>query len=325
MASDPTTLRLRVAEARELNPLIRLFRLRADDGAALPGFEAGAHIRVRVDLGNGQSDWRHYSLIDFAAGGQPAPAEYLIAVRKEAAGRGGSRFMHERLREGDTIEAEPPKNDFPLHAGAGRAVLLAGGIGITPIWCMAQRLQKLGASWEMHYSCRERPEVAFIDELSKLPNVKLHIDAESNGKFLDIPGIVAAAPAGAHFYCCGPIPMLNAYEEATKSLPEGHMHIEYFTAKEAAALDGGYKVRLERSGQEFTVPPGKTLLHVLRDAGVDVSYSCEEGVCGSCETVVISGTPDHRDNILTEAERKASKTMMICCSGSKSDLLVLDL
>ena len=119
--------------------------------------------------------------------------------------------------------------------------------------------------------------------------------------------------------------MLAAYEEATKSLPPGHMHVEYFTAKEEAATAGGYAVQLKKSGREFAIPEGKTILQVLRDAGVEMTYSCEEGVCGACETAVISGTPDHRDNILTEAERKASKTMMICCSGSKSPRLVLDL
>lgn len=294
-----------------------LYEFRRLDGAPMPPIAPGAHIDIH--LPNGMM--RQYSLTT----AEGDPNAYVVGIKKDRASRGGSKFIHDQLKVGTVLQLGGPRNNFPLDEKASHTVLLAGGIGITPIWCMAQRLQKLGASWEMHYSCRERPEVAFIDELSKLPNVKLHIDAESNGKFLDIPGIVAAAPAGAHFYCCGPIPMLNAYEAATKSVPEGHMHIEYFTAKEAAALDGGYKVRLERSGQEFTVPPGKTLLHVLRDAGVDVSYSCEEGVCGSCETVVISGTPDHRDNILTEAERKASKTMMICCSGSKSDLLVLDL
>ncbi|MDH7797857.1 MULTISPECIES: PDR/VanB family oxidoreductase [unclassified Beijerinckia] len=294
-----------------------LYEFRRLDGAPMPPIAPGAHIDIH--LPNGMM--RQYSLTT----AEGDPNAYVVGIKKDRASRGGSKFIHDQLKVGTVLQLGGPRNNFPLNETAPHTVLVAGGIGITPIWCMAQRLQKLGASWEMHYSCRERPEVAFIDELTKLPNVKLHIDAESNGKFLDIPGIVAAAPAGSHFYCCGPVPMLNAYEAATKDLPEGQMHIEYFTAKEAAALDGGYKVRLERSGQEFTVPPGKTLLHVLRDAGIDVSYSCEEGVCGSCETVVISGTPDHRDNILTESERKASKTMMICCSGSKSDLLVLDL
>lgn len=294
-----------------------LYEFRRLDGAPMPPIAPGAHIDIH--LPNGMM--RQYSLTT----AEGDPNAYVVGIKKDRASRGGSKYIHDQLKVGTELKLGGPRNNFPLDEKASHTVLLAGGIGITPIWCMAQRLQKIGASWEMHYSCRERPEVAFIDELSKLPNVKIHIDAESNGKFLDIPGIVAAAPQGAHFYCCGPVPMLNVYEEATKVLPEGQMHIEYFTPKEAAALEGGYKVRLERSGQEFTVPPGKTLLHVLRDAGIDVSYSCEEGVCGSCETVVISGTPDHRDNILTESERKASKTMMICCSGSKSDLLVLDL
>jgi ferredoxin-NADP reductase len=294
-----------------------LFEFRKLDGSAMPAVEPGAHIDIH--LPNGMM--RQYSLVT----ADSDPNAYVVGIKRDRASRGGSKFIHDNLRVGTVLKIGGPRNNFPLNEKADHTVLLAGGIGITPIWCMAQRLIKQGTSWELFYSCRERPEVAFIDELSKLPQVKLHIDAEANGKFLDIPGIVAGAPQGSHFYCCGPGPMLSAYEAATKNVPEGHMHIEYFTAKEESALEGGYKVQLKRSGQEFTVPPGKSLLHVLRDAGIDVAYSCEEGVCGACETVVISGTPDHRDNILTEAERKASKTMMICCSGSKSDLLVLDI
>ena len=317
LTEQPIPFDVRLTAIRYAAHETNLYEFRRLDGAPMAPVEPGAHIDIH--LPNGMM--RQYSLTT-ADGDANA---YVVGIKRDRASRGGSKYIHDSLPVGTVLKIGGPRNNFPLEEKAPHTVLLAGGIGITPIWCMAQRLIKQGASWEMHYSCRERPEVAFIDELSKLPQVKIHIDAEAGGKFLDIPGIVACAPAGSHFYCCGPLPMLAAYEAATKDLSPGHMHIEYFTAKEEAALEGGFKVRLNRSGEEFTVPPGKTLLHVLRDAGIDVSYSCEEGVCGACETAVISGTPDHRDNILTEAERKASKTMMICCSGSKSDLLVLDL
>ncbi len=293
-----------------------LYEFRRLDRSPMPPVAPGAHIDIH--LPNGVT--RQYSLT--TADGDPNV--YVVGIKKNKASRGGSRYMHDSLKVGAVLEISGPRNNFPLEEKAEHTVLLAGGIGITPIWCMAQRLMKTGTSWEMHYCCRERSEMAFLDELAELPQVKIHIDAESNGKFLDILGIVSAAKAGSHFYCCGPLPMLNAFEAATKDLPPDFVHIEYFTAGKEAAMEGGYKVQLIRSGKEFVVPPGKTLLHVLRDAGIDVIYSCEEGLCGACETVVISGTPDHRDNILTEAEREASKTMMICCSGSKSELLILD-
>jgi len=147
MTAPSATLRLRVTAVHELNPLIRMLRLRADDGRALPGFAAGAHIRVQVSLPDGKTDWRHYSLINFAAerNATNAPAEYVIAVRKETEGRGGSRFMHEQLKEGDSIAIEAPKNDFPLHAGPGGTVLVAGGIGVTPLASMAARRRAEGA------------------------------------------------------------------------------------------------------------------------------------------------------------------------------------
>ena len=220
-----------------------------------------------------------------------------------------------------------PRNNFALDEAAAHTILVAGGIGITPIMCMIERLEKLGRSWQLYYSCRARAETAFLSELQAkgAAKVTFNFDAENGGRFLDLAAIAAGAPAQTHLYCCGPLPMLKAFEAATADLPRQNVHVEYFTAAEAAALEGGYIVELRRSKREFSVPPGKTILETLRDAGVEVTSSCEEGVCGACETAVISGAPDHRDMILTAAERAANKTMMICCSGSKSDRLVLDL
>jgi ferredoxin-NADP reductase len=287
------------------------------DGRTLPPVEPGAHIDIH--LPNGMM--RQYSLVT-AEGERKS---YVVGIKKDRASRGGSKYIHEHLHVGEVLKIGGPRNNFPLDEAAAHSVLIAGGIGITPIWCMAQRLIAKGAPWTMYYSCRERSEAAFLGDLQGRPEAHLHFDAESGGKFLDLKEIVAKSPEGSHFYCCGPTPMLKAYEEATANVPESHMHVEYFTAAEEAATEGGYSVVLQRSGKEFAIPAGKTILQVLREAGMDVTYSCEEGVCGACETAVISGTPDHRDNILTDREREESKTMMICCSGSKSAKLVLDM
>ncbi len=155
--------------------------------------------------------------------------------------------------------------------------------------------------------------------------MRFNFDEDPGGALLDIAQTVRAAQPGAHLYCCGPLPMLAAFEAATAELPREQVHVEYFSAKEPPAVQGGFKVVLAKTGREFVVPPGKTILDTLLDAGLDVAYSCMEGVCGTCETKVIEGTPDHRDLILTGEEQAAGKVMMICCSGSKSERLVLDL
>ncbi|MBX9760140.1 MAG: PDR/VanB family oxidoreductase [Beijerinckiaceae bacterium] len=294
-----------------------LYEFRRTDGAALAPVEPGAHIDL--NLPNGMM--RQYSLV--TADGDPAA--YVVGIKRDRASRGGSIFIHDQLRVGQVIAIGGPRNNFPLKEDAAHTVLVAGGIGITPIWCMAQRLKKLRRSFELHYACRDRAEVAFHDELKAMPEANIHIDAEAGGKFMDVAAIIAGARKDAHFYCCGPIPMLEGFEKATASLPPDQVHVEYFSSKEEAATGGGYVVELRKSGKEYSIPEGKTILEVLVEDGVDIMYSCQEGVCGACETAVISGTPDHRDGILTDAERVASKTMMICCSGSKSPRLVLDL
>jgi ferredoxin-NADP reductase len=204
-------------------------------------------------------------------------------------------------------------------------VLFAGGIGITPIWCMVQRLEELGRSWTLHYACRSRADMAFLSALEAMAGAQFHFDDESGGKFLDVGALVAAAPKDAHLYCCGPTPMLKAFETATANRPREQVHIEYFTPKQEAAKSGGFTVELARSGKEFVIPEGKIILQVLLDAGVDVDYSCELGICGACEQRVISGEPEHRDAILTEEEQASNTKVMICCAGCKSERLVLDL
>jgi ferredoxin-NADP reductase len=205
-------------------------------------------------------------------------------------------------------------------------VLFAGGIGITPIWCMVQRLERLGRSWALYYACRSRSDMAFLQSLEAMAPAQFHFDDETAGKFLDVTSIIAKTPRDAHLYCCGPTPMLKAFEAATTDWPREQIHVEYFTPKQQETdKKGGFVVELARSGQEFVIPEGKTILQVLLDAGVDVDYSCELGICGACEQRVISGTPEHRDAILTEEEQASNTKVMICCAGCKSDRLVLDL
>ncbi len=315
--SDTATIDMRLTAIRYEAHETHSFEFTPVDGRALEPVEPGAHIDLHLPNGI----MRQYSLVTC----EGERTSYIVGIKKDRASRGGSKFIHENLKVGQIVKIGGPRNNFPLAENAAHSVLIAGGIGITPIWCMAQRLIAKGVPWTMFYSCRERFEAAFLGDLQDRPEVNLHFDAESNGAFLDLNAIVANAPDGSHFYCCGPTPMLKAYEDATAGVPEGHMHVEYFTAAEEAATEGGYSVVLQKSGQEFAIPEGKTILQVLRESGLDVTYSCEEGVCGACETAVISGQPDHRDNILTDREREESKTMMICCSGSKTAKLVLDM
>ncbi|MFM9969796.1 MAG: PDR/VanB family oxidoreductase [Burkholderiales bacterium] len=301
---------------------VHSFELRCPDGAALPAFEAGSHIDLY--LSNGMV--RSYSLVNRAG----ETHRYVVGIQRDPASRGGSRYVHDNLKVGDKLTISAPRNNFPLNEAAPHSVFFAGGIGVTPMFCMVRRMAEAKASWQLYYSCRTPQHAAYhdgIEELSKTSGaqVTFNYDQIPGGKMLDLKAIIAALPPTTHCYCCGPLPMLAAFEEACKGRPEGTVHVEYFSAREEAATGGGYKVVLQRSGKSIFVPEGKTILDALLDAGEDAPYSCMEGVCGSCETKVISGTPDHRDMILTESERKANKTMMICCSGSKSAELVLDL
>ncbi len=315
--SDAGTLDLLLTCIRMAARDTNLYTFARADRGALPAGEPGSHIGVI--LPNGIE--RQYSLVQ--AGSELT--EYTVGVKRDANSRGGSLFMHDQLRVGSSLKIVPPRNNFPLTENADHVVLVAGGIGITPIYCMIQRLIEKGRSWELYYSCRSRMDAAFLDVLSRYSQVHFHFDDEEAGRFLNIAGIVEKLPKNAHLYCCGPAPMLAAFEAATAHWKPEQVHVEYFTPKFAAAQEGGFVVELARSKRELTVPTGKSILQCVREAGIQVPHSCEEGVCGACETRVISGQPDHRDTILTEQERKESATMMICCSGSKSPRLVLDI
>lgn len=308
----------RVTRAQTIAHQIRLLELAAIDGGDLPVFAPGAHIDIR--LPNGLV--RQYSLLNPSS----RTDRYLIAVAREENGRGGSAQIHDALAEGDVLPISAPRCHFPLHEEAPHSVLIAGGIGITPIWCMAQRLIEIGASFELHYAARTRGHAALLAEISQAAPDALQTYFNLEGDALmDLPAIAAAAPAGSHFYCCGPLPLIAAYREACSSLPNEQVHFEQFSASTPAAVEGGFTVELAKSGLSIEVASGETILDALVREGIASNYSCREGICGSCETAVLEGMPDHRDAILTDAERADGRTMMICCSGSLGKKLVLDL
>jgi ferredoxin-NADP reductase len=311
----------RLAEIAPVAKDTNLYTFRRVDGAPLPPYKPGAHIDLH--LPNGMI--RQFSL----CAPNTDPNSYVVGIKRDAQSRGGSRYIYDEMHVGHEIKISAPRNNFPLVENAEQVVLIAGGIGITPLWCMAQQLIALKRPWQLYYSCRSRGEMAFLEALQKLApdSVQLHFDEEAGGKFLDLAAIVAAASENAHLYCCGPNPMLKAFETAAAGRPRHQVHVEYFTAKEEAAAEtlGGFWVELARSGEEYFIPPGKKILEVLFDAGVDVDYSCELGICGACETRIISGEPVHHDAVLSEEEQAANEKVMICCCGCKTERLVLDM
>lgn len=301
---------------------INSYELVPSAGGDLVPFTAGGHIDLH--LPNGMI--RSYSLVN----DQRERHRYVVAVNKDKDSRGGSQFVHDNIRAGDLITVSHPRNNFTLHEAAEHSVLIAGGIGITPLLSMVRRLEQLGRSWELFYAARTRRAAAFLDECNALRsnvhlNLHVDVDDERAGRVFDIAGIVDKAPAHAHLYCCGPVPMLEAFEAATAGRPAENVHVEYFQAKEAPALEGGYEVTLARSKRTIAVEAGKSILDALLDAGIHANYACTEGVCGTCETRVLEGIPDHRDQFLSKEEQATNQTIMICCSGSKSKMLVLDL
>lgn len=287
-------------------------------GSPLPAWEPGAHVVLRIAGGV----HRQYSL----CGDPETRGSWTVAVHRSPASRGGSRHVHERLRVDQTLPVEGPYNNFPL-IEAGRYLLLAGGIGITPILTMARRLRALGfAEFELVYCGRSRSVMAYRDEIAGWADgrVTLHADDESGGP-LDLGTLLAQRP-GAVVYCCGPEGMIAAVERCAPD--PGRVRVERFRAAprpERAEQDGAFDVVLAGSGERIRVEAGESILGTLDRAGHDVPFSCREGICGTCETKVIEGEPDHRDSVLTAAERAENRSLMICVSRARSSELVLDL
>ena len=322
MSASADTIPVLIRQIRQEARDIHSFELVAADGGLLPGFEAGAH----VDLDLPERMRRSYSLYG-------APGErrcWRIAVKREAAGRGASAWLHDSARVGQTLQAFAPVNDFPLVEDAPASVLIAGGIGVTPILAMIERLSALRRPWRLHYTVRGARDLAFGERLETLAaaggELFVHFSGDGGGR-LDLRAIAAAAPAGAQLYACGPNPLLDDFVAAAAAagVDAARVHIERFGAATAPATAGGFVVELARDGRCLEVPPGKSVLDVLLDHGVDVPYSCMQGICGSCRVGVKAGEPEHRDDCLSEVERAANTAMAVCCSGSRSAKLVLDL
>lgn len=300
---------------------INAYTLEPVGGGLLPRFEPGAHIDVALKPGLSRS----YSLVNDPA----VRSHYEIAVHHAIDSRGGSRHIHQEWKVGETIEISEPKNNFPMVEDAVHTVLVAGGIGVTPMLPMIARLEKLGRSWELHYVAATPERAAYVDRLATMTSDpgKIHVifDGMPGAARLDLAAVCAAAPTDAHLYCCGPSGMLDAFVATNAGRPEGHAHIEYFSAETEVATEGGYTLELVRSGKSVQVEEGETMLDALLAAGFDIGFACSEGVCGTCQVSVIDGIPDHRDHFLTEAEKAANKAVMVCCSGAKSARLVLDI
>jgi len=308
---------------------IRAFELRPLDAQVWPPVTAGAHIDLFLPNGLVRS----YSLVNLAG----ECHRYVIAASLDPASRGGSRYLHEALRVGASISISSPRNSFPLREAANRSVFIAGGIGVTPLWSMVQRLSYIGAPWEFHYSARAKESAAFVDDLVTLAGetgntLRLNFDNGVKEKMLDIQAIVSSCDADADVYCCGPVPMLRAFEGACGNRDAARVHREYFAAPQPATSPANcaqttdaFTVILSRSQKTLKVGPGANILDVVLDAGVEVPYSCMSGVCRACETGVLAGIPEHRDLVLSDAERAAGQTMMICCSRAQSSELTLDL
>jgi tetrachlorobenzoquinone reductase len=311
------TLELRLTKVEYGSQDTSFFTLQDPDGGTLPDAEPGAHISLHLPSGAS----RQYSLVH---AGQSLRS-YVLGIKREAAGRGGSAYVHDKLRVGALLPVSPPQNNFPLNTAATSTVLVSGGIGVTPIICMAEHLAELGRPAQIHCAFRSAAEGIMVDHLTAL-GAQIHFD-DAAGTVLDIGGIVRSAPRDAHLYCCGPAPMIDAFVTMARAdgRDEDCIHVEYFASTKEAANEGGFEVVLHRSGQTVEVQPGESVLDAVRRAGAIVEARCQEGVCGACETTVLEGQPDHCDSILSPKERKANASMMICCSGSLSKRLVLDL
>ncbi|KRW73859.1 Vanillate O-demethylase oxidoreductase [Pseudomonas sp. TTU2014-066ASC] len=309
-----------VSDKRQVANGICRFELAAID-ATLPPFEAGAHIDVHVAPGL----IRQYSLCN-----DPAESHrYVIGVLNEPTSRGGSRTLHETIQVGDQLTIGAPRNLFSLEPTAERHLLLAGGIGVTPILSMAWRLHAQGADFEMHYCARSPEHAAFVDVIRAAPfaeQVKFHFDTTQR---LDAKALLAEPRTGTHLYICGPGGFMDHMLDTARRCgwADAALHREFFAAPTQGEVGGDqpFDVQLSRSGMTLHVPTDKSVLQVLEAAGVEISSSCEQGICGACLTPVLEGEPDHRDQFLTDAERACNDQFTPCCSRAKGNCLVLDL
>ncbi|MFF8938034.1 PDR/VanB family oxidoreductase [Streptomyces paradoxus] len=296
--------------------------LRRPDGGMLPAWTPGAHIDVLLEDEDGGGELiRQYSLC-----GDPADREaWQIAVLREPRSRGGSAYVHDHLREGAAVRVRGPRNHFPLRPAA-RHLFIAGGVGITAILPMVEAADAAGSDWRLLYGGRTRTSMAFLDRLAPYEGRVLVRPQDEYG-LLDLATHLGVPQEGTLVHACGPEPLLQAVQEQCAGWPPGTLGVERFAPVRTAETGPAeaFEVELARSGLTLTVPPDRSVLETLEEAGVAVGFSCREGTCGTCETDVLDGRPDHRDSLLTEDERAAGDTMLICVSRSCGPRLVLDL
>ncbi|WP_344311610.1 PDR/VanB family oxidoreductase [Agromyces terreus] len=291
--------------------------LRRADGERLPDWTPGSHI----DLVLADGTTRQYSLL-----GDPRDAyHYEIAVLREPGGRGGSRFVHDVLKAGDAVDVGGPRNNFRL-APSPRYRFIAGGIGITPMLPMLRAAAEMGAEWELLYLGRSLTSMPFADDLRDEHGERVRVHTSENGR-LDVAAWIGAFDPGVKVYTCGPVSLIDAVVEATAAWRPGWSRVERFEASDLgdAARTTAFEVEVDGTGRSITVEPGVAVATALREAGFDLLTSCSRGVCGTCETDVVGGDPDHRDAILDDAERAAGNCFFPCVSRSKSDRLVIAL
>ncbi len=311
-------MKLIVHQLLRLGTDVLEIRLRHPQGQVLPSWSAGAHLRLQLPSSEGQRLERHYSLIGPAG----AAKEYRIAVLRDPSSRGGSRWIHEQLAVGQGLEVEGPFDSFPLQAEHGRTLLVAGGIGITPMHAMAHALNATGRSFELHYLARSEDRLVLLDELRALPHARLHLHVGATPPSLD--ALLGAFSQGASLHACGPVPLLNALREHGAALgwPATALHFESFGAR-AQSGDRAIRVHLAQSGIEVDVQPGTSILDALIAADAFVAYDCKRGECGQCHSRVLAGTPLHRDVCLSPGQR--ADGLCTCVSWASSESLTLDL
>lgn len=318
-----STLQVRLAvKAPEARDICRL-ELVPLAGEPLPAFTAGAHVELHLPGG----PVRCYSLCN-------DPAErhrYVLGILKDADSRGGSRAVHEALQVGDTLTVGRPRNHFPLVPEAESSLLLAGGIGITPLLAMAEQLHREQADFALHYTVGERDRLAFGERLAAAPyadRVQLHISREAPGRRLPLETLLAGPRPGRHLYACGPQRFIDAVLAGARAQgwDESCLHRELFAgAASESAVDDAFELEIASSGRVVPVPAGQSAVQALLQAGIQVPVACEQGVCGTCLTRVLAGTIDHRDSYLTPEEQAGGEQFLPCCSRARSPRLVLDL
>lgn len=315
---------VKVVGVEQETPLIKRFTLVREDGLALPAFTGGSHIIVQMREAGGRQYSNAYSLMSDPA----VTRHYQIGVRLEEKSKGGSAFMHQRVEVGSVLTISTPNNLFAIDPGAQRHVLIAGGIGITPFLAQLHELRASAADYELHYAFRSPEHGAFSADLmagSHAERAHLYIDSE--GKMLDIKALIAGLDDAAHLYVCGPRPLIDAVIETARQfgVADNRVHWEQFAAATSSG-HGAFSVTLARSGCELWVEEGMSILQAIEKAKVaSVECLCREGVCGTCETQILQGEAEHLDQYLSDDEKVAQKTMMICVSRARGASLVLDL